>query len=208
MKQPRLLLHGEWIETGAWLPVIDPFNAREIARVPLGDTETINRAIESALRAFQSVRFTPGHLRAARLHAVARAIEARKTQFAETIVSEAGKPISYAEAEVARAVMTFTAAAEEARRQHGEVLDMDAFPTGEGHIGFTRRFPIGVIAGITPFNFPLNLVAHKVAPAIATNNCIIVKPRAEVPVELVVAGRGAGGGRHPARSGECGHVRK
>ena len=188
MKQPRLLLHGEWIETGAWLPVVDPFTGREIVQVPLGGIETIDRAIESALRAFYAVRHTPAHLRATRLHAVARAIEARKAQFSETIVSEAGKPITYAEAEVSRAVMTFTAAAEEARRQHGEVLDMDAFATGEGHVGFTRRFPIGVVAGITPFNFPLNLVAHKVAPAIATNNSIIVKPAPRCPLTSLLLG--------------------
>jgi acyl-CoA reductase-like NAD-dependent aldehyde dehydrogenase len=188
MKPPRLLLHGEWIETGAWLPVADPYTGREIARVPLGDAATIDRAIDSAQRAFQDARFTAPHVRAARLHAVARGIEARKAQFVETIVSEAGKPVIYAEAEVARAVITFSAAAEEARRQHGEVLDMDAFATGAGHIGFTRRFPIGVIAGITPFNFPLNLVAHKVAPAIATNNCIIIKPAPKCPLTALLLG--------------------
>src|SRR5688500_17148847 len=100
MKPPRLLLHGEWIETGASLPVVDPFTGQEIAQVPLGDAATIDRAIDSARRAFQDLRATPSHARAARLHAVARGIETRKAQFAETIVSEAGKPIVYAEAEV------------------------------------------------------------------------------------------------------------
>ncbi len=188
MKPPRLLLHGEWIETGASLPVVDPFTGEKLAQVPLGDAATLDAAVASSRRAFHEVRATPAHIRSARLQAVARGIEARKAQFVETIVSEAGKPVTYAEAEVARAVMTFTAAAEEARRQNGEVLDMDAFPPGEGHIGITRRFPIGVVAGITPFNFPLNLVAHKVAPAIATNNCIVIKPAMKCPLSALLLG--------------------
>ena len=188
MKPPRLLLHGEWIETGASLPVVDPFTGEKLAQVPLGDSATLDAAVASCRRAFQEVRATPAHVRSSRLQAVARGIESRKAQFVETIVSEAGKPVAYAEAEVARAVMTFTAAAEEARRQNGEVLDMDAFPPGEGHIGITRRFPVGVIAGITPFNFPLNLVAHKVAPAIATNNCIVIKPAPKCPLSSLLLG--------------------
>jgi acyl-CoA reductase-like NAD-dependent aldehyde dehydrogenase len=182
----RLLLNGEWIETGSWMSIVDPFSGSEFARVPLGNERTIEAAIASSRAAFDRVRHTPAHVRAKQLAAIAHGIDARKAEFADTIVREAGKPIIYAEAEVARAVMTFTMAAEEARRQHGEVLDMDAFPSGEGHLGFTRRFPIGVIAGITPFNFPLNLVAHKVAPALATGNCIIVKPAPRCPLTALL----------------------
>ena len=103
-----------------------------------------------------------------------------------TIVSEAGKPVVLAEAEVARAAMTFTAAAEEARRAHGELLPMDAFPSGDGHLGLARRFSLGVITAITPFNFPLNLVAHKVAPALATGNTMVVKPAMKTPLTALL----------------------
>src|SRR4026209_50350 len=104
------------------------------------------------------------------------------------MVPEAGKPITFAEAEVARAIMTFTAAAEEARRQHGEALDMDAFSSGQGHFGMTRRFPLGVIYGISPFNFPLNLVAHKVAPRLATGNARVLKPATRTPLTALLLG--------------------
>ena len=186
MKSPRLLVNGEWITTGAWLLVSNPLTGSEIAQVPLGDARTIESAIVSARAAFAEARRTSPHVRATRLAGIARGIEARKAEFADTILQEAGKPIVYAEAEVNRAIITFTVAAEEARRQHGEVLAMDAFATGEGHSGFTRRFPIGVIAGITPFNFPLNLVAHKVAPALASGNCIIVKPAPKCPLTALL----------------------
>lgn len=188
MKTPRLLVHGEWIETGEWATVVNPWSGEELCRVPMGNGETLKRAIASSRGAFAQTRKTSAHARSSLLLAIARGIEARKAEFAETIMREAGKPIVLAEAEVARAIMTFTACAEEARRQNGEVLDMDAFPTGEGHLGMTRRFPIGVIAGISPFNFPLNLVAHKVGPALATGNCIIVKPAIKCPLSALLLG--------------------
>jgi len=94
--------------------------------------------------------------------------------------------VTFAEAEVARCLMTFTIAAEEARKQHGELLDMDALPPGEGHFGLARRFPLGVIGAITPFNFPLNLVAHKVAPCLATGNTMVVKPATKTPLTALL----------------------
>jgi acyl-CoA reductase-like NAD-dependent aldehyde dehydrogenase len=180
---PSLLIGGEWIETTAeTTAVIDPFTGEEIARVPLGGPAEIERALAAAQAAFPQVRSVPAHRRAALLLAVAAGIERRQAEFADTIVREAGKPITLAEGEVARAVMTFTAAAEEARRPHGELLDVDAFSSGEGHFGMARRFPLGVISAITPFNFPLNLVAHKVAPCLATGNTMVVKPAAKTPL--------------------------
>ncbi len=183
---PRLLIHGQRVETASTLAVRNPWSGDELARVPLGDASTVDAAIASCASAFPEVRAISPHRRSALLSAIARGIETRKAEFANTIVAEAGKPITYAEAEVHRAAMTFTAAAEEARRQHGEVLDMDAFSTGEGHLGIVRRFPIGVIAGITPFNFPLNLAAHKIAPAIASGNCIVVKPAPKCPLTMLL----------------------
>ncbi len=184
--KPRLLIHGQRVETAATLTVRNPWTGAELAHVPLGDAATIDAAIASSAAAFPEVRRIAPHRRSALLTAIAHGIELRKADFANTIVAEAGKPITLAEAEVNRAVMTFTAAAEEARKQHGEVLDIDAFATGDGHLGIVRRFPIGIIAGITPFNFPLNLAAHKIAPAIASGNCIIVKPAPKCPLTMLL----------------------
>ncbi len=178
----RLLIGGEWCGAAESAPVANPFTGEEFARVPLGGVAEIERAIAAAHAAFPQVRSVPGHRRAALLLAVATGIERRREEFVATIVSEAGKPVTFAEAEVARAQMTFTAAAEEARRQHGELLDVDAFSSGEGHLGLVRRFPLGVISAITPFNFPLNLVAHKVAPCLATGNTMVVKPATKTPL--------------------------
>lgn len=195
----QLLIDNCWIETSSMLPVINPFTGREIARVPLGGRDHLHLALDAAQRAFLRVRTMPAHARAALLLAIAAEIEGRRSEFIGTITAEAGKPIVFAEAEVARAIMTFTAAAEEARRPHGELLAMDAFPPGEGHFGMARRFSIGVVAAITPFNFPLNLVAHKVAPCLATGNAMVVKPALKTPLTalllaevLVSAGMPAG----------------
>ncbi len=178
----RLLIGGEWCGAAQTAPVVNPFTGEEFARVPLGGVGEIERGIAAAYAARPEARSMAAHRRATLLLAVAAGIERRKAQFVETIVTEAGKPVTFAEGEVARAQMTFTAAAEEARRTHGEVLDMDAFPSGDGHLGITRRFPLGVIAAITPFNFPLNLVAHKVAPCLATGNTMVVKPAMKTPL--------------------------
>ncbi len=182
-----LLIGGEWIfSTAADAPVVNPFTGEEFARVPMGGPAEIERALAAAAAAFPEVRGWAAHRRSALLLAVAQGIERRRAEFVETIVSEAGKPITLAEGEVARAVMTFTAAAEEARRQHGEMLDMDAFASGDGHLGLVKRFPLGVIAAISPFNFPLNLVAHKVAPALATGNTMVVKPAGKTPLTALL----------------------
>ncbi len=178
----RLLIGGEWCGAAESAPVVNPFTGEEFARVPLGGPAEIERGIAAAHAAFPQVRGVAGHQRAALLFAVAAGIERRKAEFVEIIVSEAGKPVTLAEAEVARAQMTFTAAAEEARKQHGELLDVDAFSSGDGHLGLARRFPLGVVTAITPFNFPLNLVAHKVAPCLATGNTMVVKPATKTPL--------------------------
>ena len=185
----ELLIDNQWIATTEWLPVVNPFTGEEIARAPLGGRGHLDAGIAAAQAAFPKVRATPAHARARLLLKVAALIEERREEFVRTIIAEAGKPVAFAEAEVARAAMTFTIAAEEARRQHGELLDMDALPTGEGHFGLVRRFPIGVIAAITPFNFPLNLVAHKVGPCLATGNTMVVKPAPKTPLTALLLAR-------------------
>ena len=187
--QTRLLIGPDWIETGATLPVRNAFTGEEIARVSLGDAATIDSAISAACEAFPKVRSIPAHRRAATLQRIAQAIERRRGEFVERIIAEAGKPVVYAEAEVARAILTFTCAAEEARRWNGaggEVLALDGMPAGEGHIGLARRFPAGVVSAITPFNFPLNLVAHKVAPCLAVGGTMVVKPAAKTPLTALL----------------------
>ena len=183
---PLLLIDGAWVGAAESSPVFNPYTGGEIARVPLGGAAEIEAALAAAHAAFPRVRAQAGHERAALLLRIAAGIQARQADFVATIVTEAGKPVVAAEAEVARAAMTFTAAAEEARRAHGELLPVDAFPSGDGHLGLVRRFPLGVIAAITPFNFPLNLVAHKVAPALATGNTMVVKPAMKTPLTALL----------------------
>ncbi|MHA3772135.1 aldehyde dehydrogenase family protein [Verrucomicrobiota bacterium sgz303538] len=184
-----LLIANHWIDTKAKLAVIDPFTGAEFAHVPLGDEKLLDSAIAAAEQAYAVTRRQASHTRAALLEEVAKGIERRREKFVHTIVCEAGKPIIFAEAEVNRAILTFRTAADEARRQHGELLDLDAFPSGDGHFGLARRFPIGVIGAITPFNFPLNLVAHKVAPCIATGNTMVLKPATKTPLSALLLGK-------------------
>jgi len=186
MKTPRLWIDGKWVETRATSGVINPATGDVIAQVPLGELATLEAAVAAAQQAFPRVRQQPAHLRSAILQAIADGLEQRHAEFAGTIVAEAGKPVIFAEAEVNRAIMTFTAAAEEARRPQGEMLALDAFPSGQGHLGITKRFPLGVLYGITPFNFPLNLVAHKVAPCLATGNTMVLKPALKTPLTALL----------------------
>lgn len=184
-----LLIGGKWVRRAAGeLPVLNPYTSREIARVPLGDERQIDRAIAAAAAAFPEARGVAPFARADLLRRVAAGIGERRGEFVDTIVAEAGKPVTLARAEVDRAMATFTLAAEEARRTAGEALPLDAFAAGAGHFGLARRFPVGVIAGISPFNFPLNLVAHKVAPCLATGNTMVLKPAPKTPLSALLLG--------------------
>jgi glyceraldehyde-3-phosphate dehydrogenase (NADP+) len=188
-RRPGLLIGGQWVPRAAGeLPVVDPFTGREIARVPLGDERHIERALAAAADAFPTARRVAPYERADLLRRIAEGMAERRAEFAETIVAEAGKPVTYAKGEVERAIATFTLAAEEARRTAGEAVPLDAFAAGAGHFGLARRFPLGVIAGISPFNFPLNLVAHKVAPCLATGNTMVLKPAPKTPLSALMLG--------------------
>jgi len=189
LSNPRLLVGPDWVDAPAGYDVVDPYTGGPIARCPLGDAAALDAAVAAAVGAFAAARRQPPFERAAVLHRAAALIAARRSQFADLIVAESGKPVTLAEGEVDRAVATFTAAGDEARQPNGQVLDVDAARAGAGHFGLARRFPLGVIYGITPFNFPINLVAHKVAPAIATGNCIVIKPAPKTPLTaLMLAG--------------------
>lgn len=186
LAHPRLLIDGKWTDTPHRTTVANPWDGSSIAEVPLADEAVLDEAIGAAHRAFERVRSTPAHRRAEVLLAAAKIIERRRSEFADVIVAEAGKPIALADAEVVRCVVTLTAAADECRRAPGELLAADAYSTGEGYLALTRRFPVGVVYGMTPFNFPLNLVAHKVAPAVASNNTIVVKPSPRTPLSALM----------------------
>jgi acyl-CoA reductase-like NAD-dependent aldehyde dehydrogenase len=167
---------------------VNPFSGDTVAEVCQAGIAEADAAVQSAVAAFEIMRQIPAHVRAAALANIASDLEADKESLARSITSEAGKPIADARREVQRAVQTFSIAAEEAKRIPGDVIPMDAVPGGDAYVGVVRRFPIGPVLGITPFNFPLNLVAHKVAPALAVGNPIVLKPAPQTPVTALKLG--------------------
>ena len=170
------------------LAVIDKFSGERIGEVPVASEADVDAAVMAARAAFDGWSRTPAHRRAAVLRAAADLIARRRDELARTIAREAGKAWKHAVAEVSRSVETFTFAAEEAKRIHGETIPMDASVAGEHRVGFYLRMPLGVVAAITPFNFPLNLVAHKVAPALAAGNTVVLKPAEETPLTAEALG--------------------
>lgn len=177
----RFYLAGEWCD-GTTYRVDCPYDGIPVGIVHRADPTHLEHAIQAATAAFATTRRIPGHRRAAMLRAISEAIDTHADDFAHTIALEAGKPIKQARLEVGRSVGTFAIAAEEATRLHDDLLHLDATPAGEGRQGILRRFPIGPIAAIAPFNFPLNLVAHKIAPAIAAGCPIVLKPASQTPI--------------------------
>src|SRR3954454_11959115 len=175
-----LFLGGEWVETGAWDEVLSPYSGEVVGTVARGGAEHAHAAVDAAERALSSP--IPQHERAALLDRVAAALRDRCEEFARVMSSEAGKPIKAARGEAARAVETYTAAADAARTLTGETVPMDASPAGEGKLAFTIRVPVGIVGAISPFNFPLNLVAHKLAPALAAGCPVVLKPAPATPL--------------------------
>jgi glyceraldehyde-3-phosphate dehydrogenase (NADP+) len=182
------LVHGQWKSGETSAPVVDPFTGKLIAPVTQATESDVDEAIASTCSAAATMGQLPGHARYNVLQQVAALLYRRRDEFAQTITAEAGKPIADAKREVSRAIQTFTVAAEEARRIPGEVVPLDWMPGSDTHLGVLRRFPIGPILGITPFNFPLNLVAHKVAPALASGNPILIKPAPQTPLTALLLG--------------------
>jgi acyl-CoA reductase-like NAD-dependent aldehyde dehydrogenase len=183
-----MLIGGEWTAAAEGLDVIDKFSGERIGTVPVATKDDVARATAAARQAFAAWSETPAHKRSRVLQRTAEILEAKKDELATLICREAGKAWKYSVGEVARSVETFAFAAEEAKRIHGETIPMDAAASGEGRMGFYFRTPMGVVAAITPFNFPLNLVAHKVAPALAAGNTIVLKPAEETPLTAVKLG--------------------
>ncbi|HQR40077.1 MAG TPA: aldehyde dehydrogenase family protein [Blastocatellia bacterium] len=162
--------------------IINPFTGERVGQVPRGGAAEIDAALDAAVRAFASTRTLSAFRRRALLRAIADGLRSRADEFAELITAEAGKPITFARAEVGRAIGTFTFAAEELSRFGGEIVPVDTEETGEGYQAIVRRFPLGPIAAISPFNFPLNLVAHKLAPALAVGSAVVLKPAPQAPL--------------------------
>ena len=184
-----ILVNGESVRTGATFQVRSPFDGAAVATVHYAGPAEIERAIAGAVRAFAATRLIPSWKREAVLAAIAAAIAGRREELAGVIAREAGKPIRTARLEVDRAAFVFRVAAEESKRIHGEIIPLDWLPGTEQREAHVRRVPLGPIAGITPFNFPLLLVAHKVAPAIAAGNPVIVRPGERTPICALLLGR-------------------
>ncbi|HLM36396.1 MAG TPA: aldehyde dehydrogenase family protein [Gaiellaceae bacterium] len=180
----RLLLGGEWVETGGWIEVRSPYSGAVIARVPKAGAPETKRAIDAAAEAMREP--LPAHKRAEILVRVAMGLGRRHDEVARQISDEAGKPLKAARVEAKRAMSTYTFAAVEARKLAGEMVPLDAAQAGDGKLGFTLRRPIGVVGAITPFNFPLNLVAHKLAPALAAGCAVVLKPASATPLSALL----------------------
>lgn len=176
------LLNGKLLDDGPLMPVHSPYTGEVFANVVLATRAQAEDAIAGAVQAFELTRKLPAYERQRVLNQVSSQIAVKAEDFARTMAMESGKPIKTARAEVARAIFTFAVAAEEATRIYGEYLPLDASDTAAGRWGIVRRFPIGPISAITPFNFPLNLVAHKVAPAIAAGCTMVLKPAPQTPI--------------------------
>ncbi|MBP3963906.1 aldehyde dehydrogenase family protein [Paenibacillus lignilyticus] len=182
MVKKQLYIGGQWLEAKSYTKLSEPYSGQELAEIPFADREETERAIEAAYLARGVMAKLPAHKRAAILETLSRLLSERAEEAARIIALEAAKPLKAAKAEVDRTIQTYKFAAEEAKRLSGEMIPLDAAPGGEGRIAYTMKEPIGVIGAITPFNFPMNLVAHKVGPAIASGNTIVLKPASQTPL--------------------------
>jgi glyceraldehyde-3-phosphate dehydrogenase (NADP+) len=189
LQGPRsFLIGGQWRQGDAAVAVHDPFTGKILAEVSQAGPEHAEAAVRSTVEGAAAMGALPSHARYHLLQKIAGSIYDRREDFAKLMSSESGKPITDTKREVSRAVQTFTVAAEEARRLPGDVIPLDWTPGTDSYLGILRRFPIGPVLGITPFNFPLNLVAHKVAPALAAGNSILIKPAPQTPLTALLLG--------------------
>ncbi len=182
------LIGGRWSSSTTAVPVRNPYTGETIAHVCQASPADAESAMQSSVEGAAAMRRLSGYARSTLLANAAQALQARQEEFARTMTAEAGKPLTDARREVGRAIHTLSIAGEEAKRIGGEVVPLDWSPGMESYWGVTRRFPIGPILGITPFNFPLNLVVHKVAPALAAGNSILIKPAPQTPLTALLLG--------------------
>src|SRR5690242_1432395 len=180
----KVFVAGEWVETGDWVEVRSPYSGEPVARVAKAGAAEAKRAIDAAEQAM--LEPLPAHRRAEILVKVVAGIARRHDEIARQISDEAGKPLKAARVETSRAMSTYTFAAVEARKLAGEIVPMDAAQAGEGKLALTLRRPIGIVGAISPFNFPLNLVAHKLAPALAAGCAVVLKPASQTPLSALL----------------------
>ena len=185
VRRAKLLIGGQWVEGRSTLPVFDKFSGDMIGEVDCPSREQVNDAVTAARQSFEAQQLEP-YDRYKILCKAAESIEQHRGDFVQTIVSEAGFPISDGDNEVSRAVQTFLTSAEEGKRLAGEVVPIDGAPGNAHRLAFTIRVPRGVVCGISSFNSPLNMVAHKVAPALASGNTVVVKPPEKTPFSAVL----------------------
>src|SRR5262249_38523174 len=171
----RMYVAGQWIDKPQTIPVENPYDKSVVDTVPRADRGDVERALESAARGARAMAKLPGYDRYKILHKAAELMAARQEDLGRTISLEEGKVIAEGRLEANRAIETILGSAEEAKRIHGETVPVDGAPGGANRIAFTLRVPCGVVVAISPFNFPLNLVCHKVGPAIAGGNAVIIK---------------------------------
>ena len=181
----RMYIGGEWVDRDAKIPVVNPYDNSVIDEVPKADVEDVDTAVASAVRGSAAMSRLSAYQRFQILRKAADLLEERTEEFARTITMEEGKVIAEGRTEVGRAVQTISLSAEEAKRLYGETVPLDAAPGWTGQLGFTLRVPCGVVVAISPFNFPLNLVAHKVGPALAAGNAVIIKPASDTPLSAL-----------------------
>ena len=179
----QLLIGGAPVTTGEWTDVRSPYSGEVVGRIAKGGAAEARQALDAAAHAMREP--LPAHERARILDTTARLLEERQEEAAQIISAEAGKPLKAARVEAQRAVSTYTFAAVEARKLAGEMVPMDASAAGTGKLAFTLRLPIGIIGAISPFNFPLNLVAHKIAPALAAGCAVVLKPASATPLSAL-----------------------
>ncbi|AOM82880.1 aldehyde dehydrogenase family protein [Salisediminibacterium beveridgei] len=182
MKSYPLFINGKWQDAEQYDFVYNPHDQGAIARVPLANKEEMHLAISAAVHAQKKFSSMPANKRSDILMNAAILLQEQRETAARLVSIEAGKPIKDARKEIARTVMTYTLSAEEARRLPGEFINMDAVPGGEGKTGYVKRQAIGTVGAITPFNFPFNLVAHKIGPALAAGNSVVLKPAEQTPL--------------------------
>jgi acyl-CoA reductase-like NAD-dependent aldehyde dehydrogenase len=181
----KIFLAGRWVDSPDVLAVVNPATGEEVGRTYLATPDQYDAAVTAAEQVFSATRKLPAYERGRILRELSAKVAEHRDELAEMIVAEAGKPIRDARVEVDRASLVFRLGAEEAERMHGEVIPLDLMPSSKERVGITRRFPIGPIAGISPFNFPLNLAVHKLAPAIASGNPIVLKPASKDPLVML-----------------------
>ena len=188
MEASTFLVGGKWRSSGTVRQVINPFSNKPVGEVCQATARDIDEAIQSAAAAFEKTSQLESYQRFEILSSISGAIAANKEKIARLITSETGKPITFSRAEVERSVFTFQYAAEEAKRLEGTVLPLDLAANSSNRFGILRKFPLGVIGAITPFNFPINLVSHKLAPAIAAGDSFVLKPSSNAPLTALYLG--------------------